>query len=65
MYEEDMCELIVILKDDERTYRKKYLIYEAITTSENDPQIQHCIEDAKKDFTGQTTDIQIKITITI
>jgi hypothetical protein len=34
-----MTELTVILKDADRTYRQKFLIYEAYSMSEDDPVI--------------------------
>jgi hypothetical protein len=60
-----MTELTVILKDSDRTYRQKFLIYEAYSTSSNDPLIQTCIEEAKKNFEGEPETIQIKIHLEI
>lgn len=56
-----MTELTVILKDSDRTYRQKFLIYEIYSASENDPIILTCIEEAKKNFDGEPENIQIKI----
>lgn len=56
-----MNELTVILKDPERTYRQLFLIYETYTVSEDDPMIQKCIHEAKKNFQGEPESIQIKI----
>lgn len=56
-----MTELTVILKDPERTYRQKFLMYETYTVSMDDPHIISCIEEAKKNFDGEPEDIQIKI----
>lgn len=56
-----MNELTVILKDSERTYRHKFLLYEEYTVSINDPLILMCIEEAKKSFVGEPESIQIKI----
>lgn len=58
-----MTELTVVIKDSERTYRKKYLNYSEFTVAENDPYILFCIEDAKKDFTGEPESVTIKITM--
>jgi len=60
-----MSELTVILKDSERTYRKKFLSYEDYTVSENDSYIKECIADAKKDFLGEPEEITIKISMTL
>jgi len=56
-----MSELTVILKDDSRTYRQKFAIYETYTISEDDPVILKCIDEAKQNFDGEPEDIEIKI----
>jgi hypothetical protein len=60
-----MCEITVILKDEERNLRFKFLIYQPISTDENDPVIQECIAQAKKNFEGEPEEITIKISIEI
>ena len=60
-----MTELTVILKDPERTYRQKFLVYEDYTPSDTDPIILACIEEAKKSFDGDPETIQIKIHLEI
>ncbi len=60
-----MNELTVILKDPERTYRQKFLIYETISVAEDDPVIVKCIEEAKMNFDGEPESIQIKIHLEI
>ena len=54
-------ELTVILKDDESTYRQKFLLYDQYTISPEDPTIMECIETAKQNIKVQPTEIQIKI----
>ena len=56
-----MNELTVILKDSDRTYRQKFLIYETYTMSDDDPVILACIEEAKKNFEGDPETVQVKI----
>jgi hypothetical protein len=60
-----MTELTVILKDSDRTYRQKFLVYETYCPLENDPIIVRCIEEAKKSFEGEPETIQIKIHLEI
>jgi len=60
-----MTELTVILKDSDRTYRQKFLIYETYSPSIDDPIILGCIEDAKKCFEGEPESIQVKIHLEI
>lgn len=60
-----MSELTVILKDSDRTYRQKFLIYEHYIVLDDDPVILKCIEAAKKNFEGDPENVQIKIHLEI
>ena len=56
-----MSEITVILKDAERTYRQKFLIYEVYSVRDDDAVIQQCIAEAKTNFQGEPERIQVKI----
>ena len=56
-----MNELTVVLKDSERTYRQKFLVYEAYSVSDSDPLIQKCIREAMENFQGEPENVQVKI----
>lgn len=57
-------ELIVKLKDSERTYRQKFLHYEQLSVGpQNDPIIIADIEEARKNFLGEPEDIEIQISM--
>lgn len=60
-----MNELTVILKDSDRTYRQKFLVYESYTVSDEDPVILSCIDKAKENFDGEPDEIQVKIHLEI
>jgi hypothetical protein len=60
-----MTEITVILKDSDRTYRQKFLMYEDYYPKESDPQIQSCIRSSLKNFQGEPESIQIKIHLEI
>ncbi len=60
-----MSELTVILKDESRTYRQKFLVYNTYCANDSDPFIQECIQEAKKQFEGQPDSIRIKISIEV
>lgn len=60
-----MIEVTVVLKDSERSYRKKFLCYEIISVVPEDPTIRAYIEEAKKDFQGEPEDVDIKIKMSI
>lgn len=56
-----MNELTVILKDADRTCRQKFLIFDSYSVSTDDPLIQCCIEQAKKNFQGAPESVEVKI----
>jgi len=56
-----MNELTIILKDADRTYRQKFLIYEEYSISYDDKVILSCIQEARKSFDGEPEEIQVKI----
>ena len=56
-----MSELTVILKDEHRTYRQKFLVYQLYCIEVEDEYILQCIEEAKKNFDGEPDTVQIKI----
>ncbi len=58
-----MSDVTVILKDSDRTYRQKFLVYEDYAGFCEDPVILMCIDEAKKNFEGEPEDIQIKINL--
>ena len=60
-----MSELTVILKDSERTYRQKFLVYEDYYVNAECSVILKCIEEAKKNFQGDPEEIKIKIHLEI
>lgn len=60
-----MSELTVILKDSERTYRQKFLMYNPYSITYDDPQIIDCIQKAKVNFQGEPEDITIRISMEI
>ena len=49
------------MKDEQRTFRQKYIVYESYQVAEDDPLIAKYIEDAKRNFDGDPEIIQIKI----
>lgn len=58
-------ELTVILKDVERTYRQKFLIYEDIMMVPEDSIIKDCIDKARKNFDGEPEDIHVKVHLVV
>lgn len=57
-------ELTITLKDEERTYKQKFLVYESVTFSvENDPIIMKCILEARKNFEGEPEDVVVRATM--
>ena len=58
-------EVSVRLKDDDKTLTIKHLIYEDFMCNENDPILKTCINETLKQFEGEPTDIQVKITLEV
>lgn len=58
-------ELTVVLKDSERTYRHKFLIYEDILLDPQASVILDCIKEARESFKAEPEDIVIKTSMVI
>jgi len=54
-------EVTIILKDSERTFREKFLVYDEFCLHPDDPIIKNCVESARKNFSGEPEDIQMRI----
>lgn len=54
-------EITVTIRDDEKTLKAKYLIYDEYTISCNDPIIQRCIAETLTNFSGEPSDVRIRI----
>lgn len=57
------CEVTISLKDDEKKLTNKFLIYEDICASLEDPCIKMCIENALKDFHSTEYDVKVRINL--
>lgn len=60
-----VSELTVTIKDEEKSLRTKYLIYDEYTVDENDPIIKDCIEKTLDNFDGEPSDIIVNIKMEI
>jgi hypothetical protein len=61
-----MSEITIILKDSERTYRQKFLIYNTeYCVNDHDETILNCIIEAKKNFQGNPESVKVKIHLEI
>ena len=58
-------EITVIIKDDEKTLKKKFGIYDPYTVEENNEIIKNCIDETLKNFDGTPDDIKVKISLEI
>jgi hypothetical protein len=56
-----VSEITVIIKDEEKTLKKKFLIYDPYQVSQEDPTIKNCIEETLKNFAGEPAKITVKI----
>ena len=60
-----VSEITIIVKDEEKTLRSKYLAYEKYQIDQEDPVIKDCIEKTVKNFNTTPTDIQVKISLEV
>ena len=61
-----VSELTVIIKDEDgKVLRTKSLIHDTYTVDDSDPVIAHHIACALKEFQGEPSDINIKISMCI
>lgn len=58
-----VSEVVVTIKDEEKTLRTKYLVYENYSVSEDDPIIKDCIQKTLENFDGEPNNISVKITM--
>lgn len=55
----------MILKDSERTYRQKFLVYERIDLWHDSEMIKSYIKEAENGFKAQADDVTIKISMNV
>jgi len=60
-----VSELTITVKDEEKTLKKKFLMYETYTVSDGDDVIRNCIAETLKGFDGTPAKITAKITMVI
>jgi len=58
-------EVTVILKDSERSYRQKFLCYEDVVLSEDDPIIKEFIEEAMKSAKFTPEDVKVRVLLQV
>lgn len=58
-----VSELVIVVRDGEKTLRSKHLIYDTYTTDEMDPVIKSKVDDAIKNFAGEPDSVKINIKI--
>jgi len=55
-----VTEITVVLKDDERTCRQKFLCYETFVFDGSNEYLRSIVEEAKKNFNGDPEEIVIR-----
>lgn len=56
-----VSEITVAIKDEEKTLRTKYLIYNIYAVDEEDPVIQECVKKTLENFSGDPDQITVTI----
>lgn len=60
-----VSEITISIKDEEKTLKKKFLIYDSFAVSEDDPIIKSCIEETVSDFNTKPDQIKVRINLTL
>jgi hypothetical protein len=55
----------VRIKDNEKSLKKDYLIYEPVSVDQDDPIIKECVEELLKEFNAEPSDIYVNIKLEI
>lgn len=53
-------ELSITIKDDERTLKREFLVYEPVTFVVDDPTIVSCLNETLEEFKGEPEDIKVR-----
>lgn len=60
----DSCEVTVVIKEEERVYRQKFLSYEdvdgVVSLSQENPALRSMVEEAIANFKGEPEEIIIR-----
>ena len=60
-----VSEITVCIKGDEKSLRQKFLVYTDYKVSADDPTIKTCIATALQDFSGEPSDVTVKISLAV
>lgn len=58
-------ELVITIKDSEKTLRKEFLIYEPVSMCMDDPHIVRCVNSLREEFKGTPDDIKVKASMVL
>jgi len=58
-------EITIVVKDSEKTLRKKFPVYERYEVNDSDPVIRSCIKEVLENFDGEPDIVQVKIDLLI
>lgn len=60
-----VCEVTVTVKNEEKSLKTKYLIYEDLCVNQDDPIIKNCVEQAVKNFSDEHDKIGVRINLEV
>ena len=58
-------ELTITVKDEARTLRRDFLLYQPILMSDEDPMVAKCLQQTLEDFKSEPSDVKIKSVMVI
>lgn len=63
--ETQVKEVTIILKNEERSYREKFLVYDDFQMDAEHPVLRECLDKARANFVCEPDDIAIKVSMVI
>ena len=54
-------EISIRVKDDEKTLKHKFLIYDKVLISSDDPVIKDCVDQTMEDYKGEAPEVTVTI----
>lgn len=59
-----MTVVTCVVKDEEKTLKKKHLVYEPFCVTSDDPTLDRLAKESLKEFVGEPTDVYFNIKFT-
>jgi hypothetical protein len=62
---DEVKEVTVKIKGEEKNLKQKFLIYDDFAISENDPIISECIRTVRNEFKGEIESVRVSVLLVV